>query len=669
VADDAEVTPAAAPPRDRLRRLRSPWTFPILLVLMVVILGTFKVSGSSIGLYGTANGESASESGVIAGRSRPIRSDEWLVRTPWVLRQYNNDLASTWVGGMGEHEAALIGDMPTATWQVLVIPHTWYYHVFDLERAFAFEWQTWLALQLGGVYALVYALSRRIGLSVAAAVLVTTSPVTQWWTIAPTFTIVGYGCLGAALLIWAARSTSARTRGLLSVGAGVCLGAYAGSLYLPWQIGCFVVIAPILLGALWKEVAHLPGVAAKARRALPPLVIAGVLGVALFGGYAYEHREAVDALASTIYPGQRQSTEGGRLNASMVLSAPLDYFASEATVSTPNGTNQSENSSGLLLALPAALALFALAQRERDADRTARWPLIGAGIGTACALAWLVLPLPSYLGFALQLNRVPASRMAFPAMLASILLFVLVLEHLLRTHRRLGAGTAAVIGAVFFGVHLWGAGAYTVDGHPIDVRVAVVLLAVVSTGVALAVGGAVRSGLAVLVAFSLWTGLLINPIRVGLDPLTDNQLARTIDRVGAAQPEGVWAVFSDDAYVKGVLTASGHPGLAGISTYPDEDAWKVLDPELDDDEAWNRYGNITLVQGEPGSAPQMVSPSPDSITLQVDPCDAGLRRLSVRFVVLDGDPDLPCGSRAASVEMDQRKLTVFDLGPAGSGGG
>ena len=59
---------------------------------------------------------------------------------------------------MGDHDLAVVSDLPTGGWETLLRPHTLPYHVFGLERAFAFEWWiSFLALPAIGVYILALA--------------------------------------------------------------------------------------------------------------------------------------------------------------------------------------------------------------------------------------------------------------------------------------------------------------------------------------------------------------------------------------------------------------------------------------------------------------------------------------------------------------------------------
>ncbi len=213
------------------------WYFPAAVLALVVLLGTLGLQGSSLAIYSTELGAKPADAGVVAGTPRGIRSDEWYVRTPWVLRQAELGLPAKVAGGVGTHDMVVLGDLPTATWELVLRPHTAWYLVTDAERAFALEWWSYLAVQLLGVYALLAVLTKRARLSALGACLVTFSPATQWWSSPGTFTTIGYGSAATAALVAAVRQRTLRPTLGVAVLAGYLTALFLTTLYVPWQVG------------------------------------------------------------------------------------------------------------------------------------------------------------------------------------------------------------------------------------------------------------------------------------------------------------------------------------------------------------------------------------------------------------------------------------------------
>lgn len=638
--------------------------FPAAVVVAVVVLGLSGATGSSLGIYATANGVSEEEAGLVAGPARGIRSDEWLVRTPWVLRQLEHGLPATVAGGAGVHDAAVLLDLPTGGWEVLLRPHTMGYRFLGAEGAFALEWWALFAVQLLGVYVLLLTLTGRVALSALAASLVTLSPATQWWTIPATFTTIGYGCLATALVLLAHRARTARGRLGLAVLAGFALAAFLTALYPPWQIGTALVLVPIGVAPVVPDLRSPTG----RRRALGSLavVLAVTLGLGgtLFGAFMVQHRDSVEAISSTVYPGRRVASAGGATPLPIVLGSAFDSFASEKPFAMVNGTNQSENSSSLPLLLPVAVASLALLAGRRLTGSRSSPALIGALVAGGVIAGWMLLPVPAGVGRFLLLTRVPPSRLLLPLGLVGVIALALLASHQSESAShldrwRLSAGVAVLGGAL-----VWGAGRYSVDGGGVGLRRAAPFVLVVLLGVALALSRRPLPGFAVLVLFSLWQTSLINPLQLGMEPLTSSPLRKAIDSVRQVAPaDAAWIAYSVDATVTGTLTASGVNSLSGVSPYPDRATWQILDPGLDNGDAWNRYAHVSFTVAAPGAATSFTLLGPDNLSVAVDPCAPVLRSLGVRFLVTQGFELGTCVRPLVKVPYGKTYVMVYGYTP------
>ena len=68
----------------------------------------------------------------------------------------------------------------------------------------------------------------------------------------------------------------------------------------------------------------------------------------------------------------------------------------------------------------------------------------------------------------------------------------------------------------------------------------------------------------------------------------------------------------------------------------------VLDPTGQSEELWNRYAHIYFTPGIPGSPPDFILNSPDSLTIVVDPCDRRLAQLNVKMIVANAPLNDSC---------------------------
>ena len=613
------------------------WLFPVAIVIMVAVLGVLRINGSSLSVYATELGSSEEQAGVLTGPARPIRSDEWLVRTPWVMQQVELGLPERVAGGVGVHDVAVLSDLPTAGWEVLLRPHTLAYRFLDVRRAFAVEWWTLHAVQLLGVYAFLFAVTRRASISALAASILTLSPATQWWAAPGTFTTIGYGSLAAALFLFAFRASTHRRRVGLSAATGLAVAAFLTALYVPWQIGTALVVVPVAVGALVPDLRDAVGWRRVVRRAAGVLLVGLGLGGGLFAIFVLSHRQAVTTISSTVYPGGAGAHEGGGVPFTLIWGSAFDYFSSEKPFALVNGTNQSENSSGLPFLVPVALGCIAHRYHGHLRSHPLAYPLIGSLVGGGVMAAWMLLPIPAQVGQLLLLTRVAPSRLLLPVAFAGVVALALFASFEGASDRYPRRWQLVGSVCLFAAAAMWCATAYEVDGKKIALGLAAVFVIVITIGVALSLGPRPLAGLAILVLFSLWQASLINPLQQGTSPLTGSALRDAVEKVSSTAPASAgWIAYAADAKVRGTLTAAGTNNLSGVSPYPDWDAWRILDPTMENQTVWNRYAHVSFLVGQAGSRPRFALISPDSISVTIDPCSPALTELGVGFFVTQG---------------------------------
>jgi hypothetical protein len=202
------------------------------------------------------------------------------------------------------------------------------------------------------------------------------------------------------------------------------------------------------------------------------------------------------------------------------------------------------------------------------------------------------------------------------------------------------AGTAA-----FALPSLWAGGHLRIDDAPAARWVVLLLVGVATIGVGLALSGR-RIGLWLLVALFAAGAATVNPLQHGLAALV-NSPAADLGRELRSRPEtGTVALFfanpSGDLEALGGLTASGVPLVSGVNNYPNESAWRVLDPNGVSRHSWNRYNTAIWTPGPPGSAPDIRLSPPAALAVFVDPCDPRLAKLRVKTVVSDQQLTNPC---------------------------
>jgi hypothetical protein len=528
------------------------------------------------------------------------------------------------------------------------------YHVFGIERAFAFEWWIdFLALPALGIYALALLLGIRTLTAVLIAMIVVLSPVVQWWTVPGTGTTIGYACLGGAALIAAMRVHSAASRIALAAIAGWLGACLVLVLYPSWVVPMALVAGTTAATAIAVSYPSSSGRRAWWLRLLGLLGVVGAVSGVLILAFALAHRSGLDAIANSIYPGRRRSS-GGTGDLPIVFGAPFDIVEStrSSVLVFVNGLNQSEAAAGLFTLFAIAAAVIADPTRSLWKPWSKRAALLGVlGVGLAF-LAWYLLPIPAGVGRLVLFDRVRPDRLLLPlAVVGALAIGLFVDVHLppgRRLHRRaLIAGTAA-----FAVPTVWAGWRLRIDGHLVAHWQVLLLAAAATVGVGLALSGR-HAGLLLVVALFAVNAATVNPLQRGLAVLVDNPAAQLGRELRARPGTGAALVLSadpgKDQSVLSGLTASGIALVSGVSGYPNATAWRVLDPEGSSRRAWDRYSIALFTPGAAGSKPAMAFTPPAALVVSVDPCDPRLAKLGIRTIVSDQELTRPC-----LVEIDRR---------------
>lgn len=620
---------------------RANWRH-IAPVLIAVLLGVALVASSvnqySVGLYGD------SRTGILAGGpDRPIRSDEWLVRLPWLMAQHNQSFPSQ-LSTAGTHDAGIAYDLPIRSLQMMLKPHLTGYLFMNPAQGAAMEWWSIVLGCFAAVYLLLLVLGCGIWVSVALAAIVATNPGMHWWTVNPSFTCIMYGCLGTVLMLRALENSRFSWSLVSSILAGWMFTCAIVSLYPPVQIPVLVSLGLVLLVALRQRQASGGGI-----RWSSILLALGTFG-ALSLWFVLAHRSALAAMANTIYPGQRRTHAGGQDFAS-VLGAPFNREASSIASGSVNHTNQSENASSFLMSAPVVLiSLFGgLRGLKVFSARVERvliaWFLV--------LILWMMVPLPGIVGKMTFLDRVPPERIKPTIILVSALILGLHLQF----HRtRSAISTKWTATGIFLVLTVWAGSHFSVNDAliPSSTVWRESMLWVLPIGIGL--WKFPKVSLVFLATVSFTSYLTINPIRQDLTPITGNDLYRAVRAVNSSET-AEWMTFTGTAQVRGILVATGVPVVTGVSPYPDQKFWGRFDPFSIYESSWNRYGHVHLVLGSGRTV--ISSPQADVIQVRVDPCAVGSPIASGSFFVETSASAVTCSSIVKSLDYLGSRLFIL----------
>ena len=603
----------------------------VLSFLLLIMLVSFKISGSSMGCWKLFLGDG--ESGIRLGEPRVWRSDEWGTLTPLCFRQQYNTLGaynrySQTLGSILTDNMLVYGQ---PSWDILTLfrPFYWGYLFFGSERGLSWFWCSRLIVLFLSWFELGMLITDgQKKLSVMLAVCVSFAPFLQWW-----FAINGlvemliYGAcfvLGSNYLV--SRAFNPR-KIAVAVGMAVCAVGYVLTFYPTWMVPVAWGFVPLFLWVvIWKFDRKV-----LRRVDVVPWLLVFVITAAGLTVLAVTSWDVIKAELNSVYPGNAPSSSGGT-GLWWMMKYPISlvsrFSMNELIV---------ENSSIICFA-PAGfiLALWVII-KEKKKD-----PLLILLLGINLFFAWYYcVGIPKWLAKMLLLSFVNSNRGPQVLGFLRLTLFVRAVALKEKAPKRWLAALAAVISSAVpmrlaLGFTKYEPGGLRYEYFDTAEKILVVwaILAVVfyllyrarKSKYTMAVLGVCT----VVLASSIW----INPVAKGVPEITKSETMQQIRDLVKEDPQAIWLVV-DMAY-----PATNIPAMAGADclnttqTYPQKTRWEMLDQEGEYEDIYNRYCHI---RASLGSKTMLELVSTDYVEVTLSPEE--LKKLNIRYIVSTNDFD------------------------------
>ncbi len=330
------------------------------------------------------------------GTARPIRSDEWIVLTPYFQIAVNNQFERFNSSSPYNEDLRGVWALPLRDWALVFRPQMWAFFVVDPAYAYSFYFLV-LTLSFLVGYGLLFrslGIERRFAVVISLALFF--SQFTQvWWS-------SNAGAL--ALAPWPVVAFLSRRRWLVKLP----LLAYTlamwplGQLYPPFMLAAGFAFAAMVLACR--------------RDALRPgnLVVAAVSIVIATAVTLLYYADLFRVMQQTAYPGSR-SMRGGVMAAEMVLPllAQVLPYVSTIQFRPISGTPLlNECEVGVIGSFLPLLAAVFTDQRALLARVRRQWKAASVlSVALAMTIAWVMLPIPAQVGRILLWDQLAPPRM------------------------------------------------------------------------------------------------------------------------------------------------------------------------------------------------------------------------------------------------------------------
>jgi len=586
--------------------------FGLLLFLSFVACVTLGLTGSSLNIGLKQNNYVESNVVNILGHDQPIRSDEWLVSTPYAIAQYNHQpqfpIVNTNLGEEGQNMLIVgMAGSPVAHITTIAKPATWGFFLFDLKRALSWHW-------CFPIFACLFALWGVINIlilhqwrsSFIIALLFSVSPYVAAWSNWPSYAVF-FPSLALLTSIYILKSK--QNIYILTLGCvlGISLAGFVLVLYPPWQVSLgylFLVmtVAIIIRDKAYKELTKIK---------LLSFSIGAIIFCLILYAWWQDAYSAIHEMMSTVYPGKRTNVTGGDI----VLSGLLRGFTNLFTLrrlSSPF-SNQCEIASFFYMLLP-LFFLFVL----KAYQKTIGVIEVALVFFICFVLFFMMIGVPAGFSQLSLWGRVPAKRADLALGLSSIILCGVLLSKPKHNAYKLSLKISALLVSSAWGIIVISSILSLHASIRTDLNKIVLLtlfFVIVASGYLLA-----SSKFREFFVFNLVISIIViapfNPVNIAPQNVSLLESAKEIVFDKSIHNKERILVLETQIPAMSFF-ASGLPVANGIFYYPQNLLWQRLDEGHIKSDIYNRYQHLFFSSGTVDNKQHYYIESPSTDVVKV----------------------------------------------------
>lgn len=641
------------------------YKYRYLLALTIFLMCVlFEIHGSSFGMWDEILGGKPHQT--LLGVVRPIRSDEWNVLTPLALSQYFSNFAY-----FSPIPRASLTDMfavyGTPVWNILIIfrPFQIGYLFLSQAKGLSFFWMGRLIALLLASFEMGMIITRKDKtLSLSYALLLTFSPILQWWfAVNYIAEIFIFGQLAVLAICHYANTRDYRKRFIFSILFAFSVCGYAFALYPAWQIPCGYVF---LFLAIWLILDNHEDFF-NSKKDLILIALSFLLIAAGIGYFLTQSIDTIEIVRNTVYPGTRQNFGGWLLDGMRKLCdyivsplLPLNY---DITL-IPDNINLCE-AARIYDFFPVPLILYFIInfiEKKHDKLLNLLFVLqVFLGI-------FFVFGFPPFLSKITLLSQATDTRMVLAFNLMNLLMLFRSIALFNETSNKYLSrirdnNLILILISVLISLLVFLSSNFTRFEFftlKFFLCLSVFLIGLLSISIFLIF----KSGdgkyknyfLIACIFIALMSGALVNPIESGIS-YYDQEASQFAADIVQDDPNATWIMINP---IKGnSFLPVGARTINSINTYPDLDKWHKFDKNNKSFDDYNRYAHIFIKLSKDDSTSfALVNADMFNVTLNIN----DLKDLNVSYIASDEDIS---DFSTENVEFDEiyknEKLRIYSV--------
>lgn len=563
--------------------------FKIALIIFVILVAC-KVNFSSIDMWNYYIRENVGST--IFGKSRSIRSDEWLITTPFNLSQSHVNFSRVNENlNIGNNDMNIF-HAPVLDFSIIVRVYNWGYILLGNEYGLSWAWCLKLISMLLIFFELGMILTKKNKLlSILVAIWITFSPAIMWWSMIDTI------AFAAAIVVLfhnfvANKENSLKKKILIAYGMLVFLCNFAFALYPAWQIPLAYFMLVFIIIDFIKYRKNL------VKKDYLIMIITLIVTGVFLGYFVATSWDGIQAMMNTKYPGGREEL-GGDYDFNRLI----NYYTNFFTPYTGEYENPSDLGSFIFPAIANVVVLvLVLINILRRKDRKKKiieilknkenWYLFGISIILTIFALWLAFKWPRFLAKITGLFMSPTKRLALIAGFVCVIFTILLSIKIFNREKKLINNKIAIAISLIISIITYFVAKNCVYSENFSVFKLSVLIPAIFFMNYTFLSCNKKAFVYVMIIISLYVGGYVNPVTIGTKSITDTRIAQAAVKISNENPDAIW--IGQGQLNSQYLVANGIKVLNGINEYPNYDWIEKIDSEHKYEEVWNRYAHIII---------------------------------------------------------------------------
>ena len=581
----------------------------------------------------------------VIGSPRPIRSDEWLVQTPFYLSQVKtgNHFINKSYQDSGQNMMLAYN---VSSWHISTIgkPFNWGFLFLGASRGLSWYWSfKIIALMLLSYEFAMILTSKRKLLSVVSSLWITFTPTVQWWFMQHLGDVVFFSLLIMVSIYHYFNSEKKVFKIMMAINLIIALIGFPLIIYPAFQVPFAYVIMAFTAIQIFKALRN------KKVKLFDVIVIALTLFVSLMIDVLtiYQSWDAISATLHTVYPGKRISG-GGEYTWKNLSDFLFNIFL---PFKTPQVSNQVELSSSFNFLLYILLILPFVINRKDIKKNIFGIILV---IYSLMLMFYSIVGIPTILAKLTLFSYVPFSRswqsMSVIAVFASVWFISFIWDRIERIKLTKILPSLLLVTTLYLyrgltdDIYKNYLGRFTTISFIVIMLVAFICILYRKN----------RIFYSIMLVIVTIGGLTVNPVTHGIGVIENKLLSHEVESIVEKNPNAVW--MSDSTNLYHFVQMFGAKGIDGVRFYPDKQLMTKIDKQNQYEEVWNRYAHLKYSLTNEKTS--MTTPVPDNVNINLNVNE--LKDLKIKYVLTTRDLNKEFGSSFTEIYHDNDNNRIFE---------